>query len=301
MHFELRQLRHVVAVAEQQSFSKAAEILGLTQPALSRSIAAFERTCGTLIFDRLKGRIKPTGVGLGVIADCEAILAQADRLACDVNRRVDALIGSISLGFGPLVAGLILPTLLARLATERPRIKIRTYMDTGDVLMDALARGRIEIAIVAKGLLPVSNDLRVETIGSYPLAFLVRAGHPLVGRQDLTMADLEQFPIASGGWPRELRHEPSPQPASPQVSIACENYAALEEATSSSDIIWLSSLLLVRNDRRKQFETLSVPGWENVRQQICAARPAEYSLSPIGDVVIDMMRQGLLSETTPML
>ena len=75
MNIDLRQLRHVLALDQYRNFARAASALGLTQPALSRSIQALEKSIGGRLFDRDRTRVEPTPVGERLIAEARPLLA----------------------------------------------------------------------------------------------------------------------------------------------------------------------------------------------------------------------------------
>jgi len=83
MLFDLVRLRHVVALASQRSFTRAAEQLHISQPALSRSISEFERRADVRLFERNRGGIELTAVGRQVVAQAEDLLRSAE--AIDLN------------------------------------------------------------------------------------------------------------------------------------------------------------------------------------------------------------------------
>ncbi len=84
MDFDLRQLRHARALAEEGSFARAARTLHLTQPALSRSIQELERRTGIKLFDRNQGRVEPTDLGRVFLAHARGLLGHAEALDREV-------------------------------------------------------------------------------------------------------------------------------------------------------------------------------------------------------------------------
>lgn len=298
MEPDLRQLRHVAAVAHWRSFTKAAESLGISQPALSRSVAAFEQACKARIFDRVPSGVEPTKFGAAIIADIEAILAQAGRLVRDLAARVAAISGSINLGFGPLVAGLLLPRLLTRVADERPKLEINTMIDNASRLLDALGRGQIELALLARTVVPEAANLTVESIGSYRLSYIARVDHPLVRAGTVTPEEIEAYPIASGTPPDGSRRSWAVY-GFPAPTITCENFAILEQAALLSNIILLTSPDHLQEDRRDRMKVLEVEGWTHPREELCVVQIADRTQSPIAKLVLTMLRDQLGNPELP--
>ena len=76
---DFRQLRYLVAVAKEGSYRRAAKILSITQPPISRQIAALEKELGLPLFFRLHGRVTPTEAGYVLVADAQRILAEMEK------------------------------------------------------------------------------------------------------------------------------------------------------------------------------------------------------------------------------
>ena len=108
---ELTRLRHILAVARTGSFSRAAEEERITQPALSRSIAAFEQRHGVILFDRGRGGAHPTPAGRLVIEQARRLLSATNDLERSLRLYGTGEAGRLAFGLGPLLASLFLPGL----------------------------------------------------------------------------------------------------------------------------------------------------------------------------------------------
>src|SRR5881397_3804305 len=108
---DLVKLRHIVAISDTGSFSRAAEDQHITQPALSRSIASFEARYGVRLFDRGRGGVLPTPAGTFVIEQARGLLRGAGELERNLLLYERGAAGSVSFGLGQLMASLILPRL----------------------------------------------------------------------------------------------------------------------------------------------------------------------------------------------
>ena len=96
---EFRYLRYLVAVAEKQSFTKAAETLGMAQPPLSQQIRKFEQEVGTPLFHRLTRSVELTEAGLSLYQDAKGILSQTEQAMQKAQRIARGQLGSLRLGF----------------------------------------------------------------------------------------------------------------------------------------------------------------------------------------------------------
>ena len=187
---DIHHLRHLIAVAEHQSFRKAADALCITQPALSRSLQALEQELGVRLIDRQGRRNAPT-----------AAMKELTR-SVELLKRAD--LGSIAVGFGPTPAAILMQPFLARMTCDHPRLQVRIARGAVDLLVQALRNEAIDIAIVDQRALTPADDLTIEPAGRLRGGFLCRADHPLTRSPLLTLDALREFPVASTPLSDEL-------------------------------------------------------------------------------------------------
>ena len=235
---ELTRLRHILAVARTGSFSRAAEEERITQPALSRSVAAFEQHHGVLLFDRGRGGVHPTPAGALVIERARKLLAASADLSRSLQHYGTGEAGRVALGIGPLMASLLLPRLAEILLNDRPGLQISTIVRTPDQLLPDLLSDRIEMIVGHSWQMSNAPGTETRELATLPLAIFVRASHPLTGRPQLTNADLVGFPVASA----------VEMPASygdAGGAFICDNYHVLRDTVLRTDCIWLCSAALI--------------------------------------------------------
>ena len=235
---ELTRLRHILAVARTGSFSRAAEEERITQPALSRSVAAFEQRHGVLLFDRGRGGVHLTPAGALVIERGRKLLSASADLSRSLRLYGTGEAGRVSLGIGPLVASLMLPRLAETLLNDRPGLQISTVVRTPDQLLPDLLSDRIEMIVGHSWQMRNVPGTDTRELATLPLATIVRASHPLAGRTQLTSADLAGFPVASA----------VEMPASfgdAEGAFICDNYHVLRDTVLRTDCIWLSSAAFI--------------------------------------------------------
>ena len=173
---ELREVRTFVAVADLGSVSKAAEVLHVTQPALSRQIANLESELGLKLFDRVGRRLLLTSEGAQLLQHCRGLLnySQAVREQADGLKRGDA--GMLRVSASPhLIEGLF-PDFLRDYAKRYPNVQVRLVELIGPQIFTMLERGEIHLAqAVARALTPDERRF-----GAYPLApmEMLAACHP---------------------------------------------------------------------------------------------------------------------------
>lgn len=148
MTIETRQLRHFAAVADTLHFGRAAERLNMTQPPLSQSIMALERTLDASLFVRTKRSVKLTPFGEQWLPQVQAALAALDALPDSAHRLRSGLSGHLSLSFVSTADYSVLPDLVRRYAEAFPDVEIRLVEATSDVQIPAILAGERHAGII---------------------------------------------------------------------------------------------------------------------------------------------------------
>lgn len=189
-----RQLRHFAAVADTLHFGRAAERLGMTQPPLSQSIMALERSLGAPLFVRTKRSVRLTPLGEQWLPQVRAALADLDALPGSAARLRDGLSGHLSLSFVSTADYSILPGLVRRYAEAFPDVEIRLAETTSDVQIPAIVRGERHAGIV----IPPHDRALPE-----PLAYRRLLSEPLVAAVPAAWIDEGRLPAGDGVLPSE--------------------------------------------------------------------------------------------------
>src|SRR5581483_6374691 len=180
LSLELRHLRQIREICRTGSFSGAAEVLSVSQPALSRSIARLERELGVRLFDREGGAARPTDYGLLVASRAEAVLASVSSLNRDIARLANGRGGRLRIGVGSATRLRPLPAVIARVTRQFPDLQVETHHAQVDAILRSLEAGRYEVAFCyAAGAEPHPSLMRVKLFDDQNVA-AVRPGHPLL-------------------------------------------------------------------------------------------------------------------------
>ena len=177
---DLRRLRHLVALSRRLSFSRAAEDLGLSQSALTRSVQSLERQAGMRLFDRDRAGVSLTPQGQVVVARAIALLAQADDFERQLRQTARGEEGRVSFGMAPLPAWTLLPAALSERLHVAPALTNEVVVRNVEALWPLLIAGDIEFFVSAEGQVPDAPLVRAETLGHFPVTLVVRAAHPLL-------------------------------------------------------------------------------------------------------------------------
>jgi len=240
----LTQLRHILAVARHRSFSRAAEEVGISQPALSRSIAKFEQHHGAQLFDRSSGGVRPTAMGLLVIDEGRSILSAAERLERGLRGGPGGQTRRMALGIGPLAASMFLPRLVPLLWDVYPGLHISTRIRITHELIPDLLGDRIELIIGSNWNLGRVPGIEVESLGSIPMAIVARSSHPLTAAPNVCAADLEAYPQLES---IELAGSHIVRDAG---LFVCDNFHLARDVVLRTNCLWRSSPSYLGDDIR---------------------------------------------------
>lgn len=185
------QLRYFLRVADRQSFTRAAEDLGVSQPALSRSIQKLEEELGRPVFERKTRSVALTEAGTLLQARAQQVLA----ILVDTKAEItdDGESGRVRVGAIPTIAPYFLPEVLRQFSREFPKATLLVQENTTDALLKACTQGEIDLAVLA---LPVpARYLEVEALFEEELLLVLPPDHPLVGREKIRLCDVEPYPF----------------------------------------------------------------------------------------------------------
>jgi DNA-binding transcriptional LysR family regulator len=201
MTIELRQYRHILAIDQHRNFARAAAMLGLTQPALSRSLKALETSLGAQLFDRNRSRVEPTQVGERLIEHARQLVNRALDIEQDLQQMLGLEAGLLRIGAGPYPADLSVGTAVGQLLRLYPRLVVDLSVADWTELTRHVTTGDLDLAIADLDLARRDHRLTVEALPQHPLRFFCRPGHPLVGSTALTMQELRRFPLVGTALP----------------------------------------------------------------------------------------------------
>ena len=242
----LVQLRHLIALAQSGSFTRSAEALFLTQPALSRSIRALEEELGQPLFDRVGRRSLLTPFGAESLRRARQLVFDAEELAGSGRQMREGRSGAVRIGLGSGPGAMLMTPLLKIMAKLHPTIHIEVARGHTDALARALRERELDALVVDARSLSPAPDLRVANLVEMRGAFMVRPNHPLTRWKGTLRFDaLRQFPIASTPLSDEVartmveRYGPAAHP-SECVTLRCEEIPSLVEVVRHSDAVLIA-------------------------------------------------------------
>jgi len=194
---ELRHLRYFVAIAEEHSFTRAAERLWVAQPGLSTQIRRLEAELDVKLFERHTRGVDLTEAGELFLERARVALAATDAAGATGRDLEAGLIGSLRLGVATGARWRPTSDLVQRFSRERPGVEVTALEAYGGTLWRELRDGRLDALIAPVG--HASADLRTRELGSEPWVVLVGTGHRLAGIGPIAAENLDGEPIAVTG------------------------------------------------------------------------------------------------------
>ncbi|RZL86990.1 MAG: LysR family transcriptional regulator [Variovorax sp.] len=198
---QLRQLRHLIALADQGSFGRAAEAVHLSQPALSRSVENLEESLKARLVDRAYGQVRFTAAGDLVLARARELVADAEQVQRDVLLLQGLSTGSLQVGLGPFATGMLGRPALSLMMQRYPQLSVRIEVADPNSLTERLHRRQLDLFIADTRDLKKQPGLQFKRLPNVPVSFFVRAGHPLLALGDVTLDSAMDYPVASPNLP----------------------------------------------------------------------------------------------------
>jgi DNA-binding transcriptional LysR family regulator len=190
-----RRLQVFYTVARLLSFTKAAESLHMTQPAVTFQIHQLEEYFNTRLFDRTHNRISLTPVGERVYEYADRIFEEYAQMENAVKEMTGGINGVLMIGASTTIAEYMLPVLLGDFKTQYPDVIIRLRVSNTDGIVSMVESNVIDLGVVEA---PVTNkQLAVELCRKDQLVAIVPPGHPLATRKTVPMKELATYPFIS--------------------------------------------------------------------------------------------------------
>lgn len=196
MRFGLRHIRYCIAVAETLHFRRAAEQLGISQPALSRAIQHLEREVGVTLFDRRNKRVSVTEAGVVFVDGCFKALHMIEQTVDKTHRTDAGEIGRLKIGYTDLAIDGKLPTLLSEFRNLHPDIVLHPCHAVTNSQLRQLEAGDLDIGF-ATG--PINRpDMESCLVQKDALLCVVPRNHILAKRSSIMLEDLATEPFVLG-------------------------------------------------------------------------------------------------------
>lgn len=298
---ELRQLRHLLAVVEHGSFSRAAEAVHLTQPALSRSVQALEHAVGAPLLDRTRGELSPTAVGRVVLAHARMMDSHARELQRDIALTRGLDMGELRIGVGPFGGSALVGPIVGALVRLHPGLHIQTIVAPWQELPERARARSLDLIVLELSQVQALDDFATRALGNYPGVLVCRPGHPLTQMASPSVQAMFAYPLVGPSLPahalqgllqvappalRERLQRQAP------LAVECDSAAILKDVLRYSDAVAVMPRFIVTHELAAN-QLVVVPGVDlGIRARFGAAWLRKRSLSGAASKFVDMLAAG---------
>ena len=193
---ELRHLRYFVAVADERSFSRAAEKLGIAQPPLSQQIQSLEKELDVILFDRTKRPLQLTSAGQAFLEASRSTIANLEQSIQRTQRIHLEELNCLTIGFTSSIANGVLPNILRTFRQHYPEIKLILWEENSAFQIERLRDHQTDVVFVYQNHdLTTANDLTMMPLSQEMLVVVLPQNHPLAVQSQISLTDLanEEF------------------------------------------------------------------------------------------------------------
>lgn len=191
---EIRVLRYFLTVVREESITKAAEVLHITQPTLSRQLSQMEDEIGVKLFNRGSRKITLTDEGILLRRRAEEILSLVDKTELELLEQYEQIDGKITIGCGEIQSVRILPKLFSAFNEKYPNVTFDIFTATADLVKEQMDKGIVDV-----GLLLEPIDIEKYDFIRLPIkerwVVLMKPNDPLYQKEYINPKDLTDVPI----------------------------------------------------------------------------------------------------------
>jgi DNA-binding transcriptional LysR family regulator len=187
---ELQQMRYVIAVAETNSFTRAAERCHVVQSALSHQIARLEQELGARLFERTSRRVRLTPAGAAFLPAARQCLEAAERAAAEVAAAVGEVRGRLAVGLIPTVAAVDVPAALRDFRRQYPHVRIVLRVGASEDLTEQVEQGILDVAFLGLPTTARPRGVASHELARDRLVAVVAPDHPLAGEPTVALRTL---------------------------------------------------------------------------------------------------------------
>jgi len=198
---ELRQLRYLVALADERHFTRAAARLHIAQPALSQQVRRLEDEVGVALVDRTTRHVALTPAGELLVGRARRALAEVDAATAELSELAGVRTGRVVIGAMRSTGRFDLSALFAAYYARHPGIELVVREEPSEVMLQRLHADALDVAFLSVNRLDAGPDIQLHPLLDEPLVALVAPDHRLAGRRRLDMAELrdERFIVFGEG------------------------------------------------------------------------------------------------------
>ncbi len=246
----LQRIEQFIAVVDAGSIRGAARRLGISQPALTRSLQQLEQDLGVQLIQRNVRGASPTVAGGTFLAHARVAEAEIRKGAAEARRTVDDGSGLVSLGVSPVAASLLLPELATTLQRQRANTRIRLLEMTPSALLPLVRDDVLDIAVTQRTRANLDAGLRYRPLFEIQMRVAVRPGHPLAGTRSLDeLVDASWLAMTAPGISDDIVSQSfiAAGLRAPVPAVHCGSYFVALDLIAASDMVGVLPPLLLQS------------------------------------------------------
>ena len=299
---ELRHLRYFVAVAEALNFTKAAALLRVAQPALSRRVQDLEDEIGVDLLKRSPRGVVLTAEGKAFLERTRHILKLSEESVEHVRALARGEEGELHIGYAPSPTVEILPPALAAFQKAFPRVRVLLHDFSEQELIEGLRNGKLELALMPRGTGLQSVGLEFETLRSYPICVAVAPAHRFARVKTITLEMVAAEPMI--GFNRKeypeyyviLERLFGSLGIKLRIAVECDSASSLiTEIETGRGVAITSPILKHASGKRLSYRPLT--GTTEVTS-VGIARATNGDVTPAGEKFCEILRKSSDGTTT---
>lgn len=273
-----RQLQAFVTLAEQRSFTRAAALSHLSQPAFSALIGQLEAQLGLKLFDRSTRHVEPTAEGLEFEVSARRVLAEFEAAMAGLSDQLARRRGRVSIALLPSLAAGWLPGILQDYRAAHPGVEIRVADVLSEPCVELVRSGKADFALAA--IRADTQELRAEAFCSDDFHLVCPAGHPLAALSEVRPRDVAAYPFVHMARSSSVRQylDAALHPLQLQTLMEVDQLATAMGMVRAGLGVSMMPALTLFHFAQPGLVTRALP-WPGLRRRIYLVRRRERSLS----------------------
>ena len=294
-------LDYFLAAYQHRSIGKACRELGLSQPALSKTIRRLEDELRVPLFQRTPVGIEPTSYGHSLARRAKIIRNEIGRAISEIETLRGHMGGEARIGIGPALAASLVSDLLASFLRDRPQMVVHLLEGLYEPLSEAVMTGRFDFAVTTRPSAPISADLSATLLFKDRFVFAASAKHPLAKKRRIQPNDLIEFPWVlppRGGllWPRVVDVFERVGLRAPEPQVETNSSGCMMSLLRAGSFLSLVPQHLVDYSvKRQEIAVLRVSNLEFDRDVIVLRR-ADSALAPAPEAFLAHLTESIGSK-----
>ncbi|MCG8609096.1 MAG: LysR family transcriptional regulator [Pseudomonadales bacterium] len=275
----------VQVISEVGSISKAAEMLNMSQPTLSKRLARLESSLGLSLFHRYNGGMLPLHAANFIMENGIQVQSKLNSIHRHLKMLSNLEEGTLNIGVGPIIEQIYFPKVLLDFTEETSNVRITLTTDSGERLLQLIQEGSIDVGIGPFRKSDIPEDLISRSVQSANIILVCRSGHPVLddikGNGVVSLLDLSKYPNIGPSTPDSYKENLPEEFKKFRPLITCENYMSSKSIVSCSDYITGGPEILfekeIRNGSLVKIPTNFTMQWSS----FCIVRPESINIPSV--------------------